>query len=206
MVGWWGGVGWRGTAEAASCGPRFAPSMALDTPANPPCPTFDRSMAAREPSVAPTHGRRTVPANGPLRSPTMGRRYRFSFFLRGGPPPEPVRGVGRWGWAGALSAMDGAKRGPHGCSFCRPPTSPTARPRPSNGFQPPARGSHPFDLPLNTPPPAHPCGSRMRRSTPPSPDRAGSPGSRHTDRRRTPRGGPCASARGSCHRQTRSPG
>jgi len=34
-----------------------------------------------EPPVAPTHGRRNVPANGPLRSPTMGRRYRFSFFI-----------------------------------------------------------------------------------------------------------------------------
>ena len=30
--------------------------------------------------------------------------------------------------------MDGAKRGPHGCSFCRPPTSPITRPTPSSSL------------------------------------------------------------------------
>ncbi len=42
------------------------------------------------------------------------------------------QGAGRWGGAGALSAMDGAKRGPHGCGSCRPPQSPTARPQARN--------------------------------------------------------------------------
>ena len=47
---------------------------------------IDRSLVAKEPSgmptwVAPSRARRNVPANGPLRSPTMGRRYRFSLFL-----------------------------------------------------------------------------------------------------------------------------
>ena len=91
-------------------------------------PTPDGSTG---PAVAPTHGRRRVPAKSPLRSPTMGRRYRFPFFIRGG-RPRNLSGAGRWGWAGALSAMDGAKRGTHGRSFCRPPTSPTARPQARN--------------------------------------------------------------------------
>jgi len=104
----WGGLGWRGTAKTASCVPRFAPSMALNAPANPLRPTFDRSMAAFE-SVAPTHGRRNVSANGPLRSPTMGRRYRFSLIY--------YAAGGHWGWAWALSAMDG---GVHVIAFALP--------------------------------------------------------------------------------------
>ena len=49
------------------------------------------------------------------------------FLIRGGRPRNLSR-AGRWGWAGALSAMDGAKRGMQARGCCRPPTSPTARP------------------------------------------------------------------------------
>jgi len=83
-------------------------------------------------AVAPTHVRLNVSANGPLRSPTMGRRYRFSLFYYAAGGHGTCQGAGRWGCAGALSAMDGAKRGPHGCGCCRPPRSPTARPPPRN--------------------------------------------------------------------------
>ena len=53
--------------------------MRMSVPANPPRPTFDRSAGAL---VAPTHGRRNVPGNGPLRSPTMGMPVVLTATLR----------------------------------------------------------------------------------------------------------------------------
>ena len=66
---WVGGAGWlcRTRRESVHGGSLFA-SLRKDGPAQPPRPTFDRSAGAL---VAPTHGRRNVSANGPLRSPTM---------------------------------------------------------------------------------------------------------------------------------------
>jgi len=90
------------------------------------------STRSTTPSAAQNHDRRSVSANGPLRSPTMVRRYRFSLFSYAAGGHGTCQGAGRWGWAGALSAMDGAKRGPHGCGCCRPPHSPTARPQARN--------------------------------------------------------------------------
>ena len=52
------------------------------------------------------------------------------FFLYVAGRAQTVR-AGREGLVGALSAMDGAKRGPHGCGFCRPPPTPPARPGPT---------------------------------------------------------------------------
>ena len=158
-----GGAGWAGGGRQKlhPCGPCFAPSMALDTPANPPRPTFDRSMGAMGPagrglraSVAPTHGRRAQRAAGGNIPPTMGRRYQGAVACREEGAPESGaaakrRGVGASAMGPAVCAakrgsdsanamawtraMDGAKRGPHPCGFCRPPTSPTARPTQSCG-------------------------------------------------------------------------
>ena len=127
-----------GRQKPHPCVPRFAPSMArvhviafaLPLPrfasqtVGPvsPAPTPRRFAAAPDsgaPStrrytvivVAPSRARRNVSANGPLRSPTMGRRYRFSLFSYAAGGHGTCQGAGRWGWAGALSAMDGAKRG-----------------------------------------------------------------------------------------------
>jgi len=59
---------------------------------------------------------------------------------------------------------------------------------------------------ISTPPPAHPCGFPTRRSTPRSPDHAGSPGTHRRDHPRTPPGGPCASTRALFRTGSRFPG
>ena len=105
-------------------------------------------------SVAPTHGRRAQRAAGGNIPPTMGRRYQGAVACREEGAPESGaaakrRGVGASAMGPAVCAakrgsdsanamawtraMDGAKRGLHPCGFCRPPTSPTARPTQSCG-------------------------------------------------------------------------
>ncbi|MDR6093804.1 hypothetical protein QE373_001101 [Stenotrophomonas sp. SORGH_AS321] len=109
-----------------------------------------RVLSLRKRSLTPAFALSPESVRGPGRclvAPTHGRRIRTGVGRVGGKwgqspfaaqkESDPClcsftgicQGAGRWGWAGALSAMDGAKRGPHGCGFCRPPTSPTARPQ-----------------------------------------------------------------------------
>ena len=79
--------------------------MALNAPSNPPRAAFVRFMATL---VAPTHGRRNVSANSPLRSPSTAMpvvltgtlRCRFSFFYHAGGGHRNVSWVGRGGHAG----------------------------------------------------------------------------------------------------------
>ena len=94
--------------------------------------------------------------------PTMGRRYRlFSFHARVA-ATGTCQGVGRGGWAGALSAMDGAKRGPQERLLPSPDQPHRPAQTKAAAFKPPARGSHPFD-PLPTRPPRRHQRKRIHR-------------------------------------------
>ena len=124
----WGNGG-MDAADHGSALPLFSFSCAAggkSFSANPFRPIFDRSPAAL---VAPTHGRRMrggMGADGFHRPGIGAAAFLFFSYAAGG--HGTCQGAGRWGWAGALSAMDGAKRGTQGCGCCRPPPSPTARP------------------------------------------------------------------------------
>ena len=146
-VGWWGGVAVQDTPQVRPCRLAFRiHAKRRSCPATPP--PLDRVMCAdgeevkKKPTLcvgffcAADHGY----AGRPDRHPAGRRRRRwqrllllpsalplFLFHYAGG-GHRNLSWVGRWGCAGALSAMDGAKRGPHGCGLCRPPRSPTARP------------------------------------------------------------------------------
>ena len=83
--------------------------------------------------------------------------------------PESVRAKGGWGWTGALSAMDGAKRGPQDAASAVPrPTPATLRQLPAPALKPAARGSHPFAtansgrVRLSASPVVHSTSSSMR--------------------------------------------
>ena len=142
--------GWSGDGKSRSCGPRFAPSMArvhviafaLPLPrfaaqtAGPvsPTPTPRRFAAAPDSgapynrhaaAVAPTHGRRKpAEPHSPKSADHGSARPKAACSMA----TMDLSKVGRGGLAGALSAMDGAKRGPHGCGCCRPPQTHPAPP------------------------------------------------------------------------------
>ena len=116
----------RGTAEAASCGPRFALAR-VRCPAHParpglgPCPT--RRTHASDPwRSTPPHTPSAPPPTDPVRSASSGAaatasepgnaRLYFLFFLSVAGRHRNCPKAGWWGWVGVLSAMDGAKQGP----------------------------------------------------------------------------------------------
>jgi hypothetical protein len=130
-------VDWRGTARAAlrapaqplggwafgrlrsgasqskapsPCGPRFAPSMALNAPANPPRPTFDRSTAALGHPVGSTHGR----PESPLRHLVEGASVGSTRSTRTAIAPSGGRSLGRvdpWSTRIAMTPSGGRSLG-----------------------------------------------------------------------------------------------
>ena len=94
--------------------------------------------------------------------------------------------VGRGGLAGALSAMDGAKRGPHGGGSCRPP--PTHPGPPTHG---PSAAAVAVVVAAAVAVAARFCGRRAQPGTPPASARSSATSAGH---RRSARPAPAAGA------------
>ena len=149
-----GGAGWvRGNRRKYVHVGSPSASMRMSVPTNPPRPTFDRSMGAMGPSVAPTHGRRRVGGMGSdgSRRPWVGATAFLSFFTRvaatgtcQGPGGEAMWGLERQEPRRATWTYLRVPR------IASPPGPP---PSPVPAFKPPARGSHPFDRPDRCSPP-----------------------------------------------------
>ncbi|GEM_PF-4149988 len=171
-----GGAGWlcRTPRKYDRAGSLFA-STRKDGPAQPSRPTFDRSIAAVEPSVAPTHGRRMLGARGlmdpadhgyagrPDRYPACRRKRRwqrllplpsalplFFFFITRRAAPGTRQGPGR----GAVRGLE--RQEPRRATWtylCVPRTaSRLGQPSDAVRKQPAARGFHPFDAPTASDP------------------------------------------------------
>ncbi|NIJ68670.1 hypothetical protein FHY09_001097 [Xanthomonas sp. 60] len=138
-----------GRQELRPCGPHFAPSLALNAPAQPHRPartvgarTTVKAMkgrAGRCPAPRPVSAPRSFAATPPV--PGIARHYLLFFFLQRGGPPISVRGRGGEG-GGGVERHGWREARPAGRGFCRPP--PASPPRPSRkaaGTRPTTRGS-----------------------------------------------------------------
>ena len=150
-----------GRQEPHPCRPRFAPSMAGSASSHSRCRSHALLRKPRAPShqhphaAAPDSGapstRRVNGACGSAEpcSAECFRQRPAALAEHGSALPMPagpmatmdLSKVGRCGWAGALSAMDAAKRGRQDAALAGPRTAPPPGPSSAAALQPTARGS-----------------------------------------------------------------